>query len=289
MELITTIAEFRAAREAARGKGSLGLVPTMGYLHEGHVSLVRRAREENGVVAASIFVNPTQFAPTEDLAAYPRNLERDMEMLESAGCDLLFYPSADEIYPPPGLDVYVVPGDIASRLEGAERPGHFRGVATVVLKLFNIVGPDRSYFGQKDGQQVAVIRRMARDLNVPVKIVVAPTVREPDGLAMSSRNSYLNKDERRAAAVVYRSLLAASNLFGAGEREAETLRKAMTDTIAQEPLVAGIDYASVANAETLQEIEGATADGAMASIAVRLGPTRLIDNIILTTSGEASQ
>ena len=289
MELITTIAEFRPAREAARGKGSLGLVPTMGYLHEGHVSLVRRARDENGVVAASIFVNPTQFAPTEDLAAYPRNLERDMELLESAGCDLLFCPSADEIYPPPGLDVYVVPGEIATRLEGAERPGHFRGVATVVLKLFNIVGPDRSYFGQKDGQQVAVIRRMARDLNVPGEIIVAPTVREPDGLAMSSRNSYLNQDERRAAAVVYRALLAASHLFDAGQREAETLRKAMTDTIAQEPLVAGIDYASVANAETLQEIEGATSDGAMASIAVRLGPTRLIDNITLTTSSGASQ
>ncbi len=289
MELITTIAEFRAAREAARIKGSLGLVPTMGYLHEGHISLVRRAREENGIVVASIFVNPTQFAPTEDLSAYPRNFERDMEMLESAGCDLLFCPSADEIYPPPGLDVYVVPGEIASRLEGAERPGHFRGVATVVLKLFNIVRPDRSYFGQKDGQQVAVIRRMARDLNVPGEIVVAPTVREPDGLAMSSRNSYLNQDERRAAAVVYRALLAASDLFSAGEREAEILRKAMTDTLAQESLVAGIDYASVANVETLQEIEGATPDGAMASIAVRLGPARLIDNIILTTSSWASQ
>ena len=289
MKVIRTIAEFQAAREAARPLGDLGLVPTMGYLHEGHVSLVRRARDENQVVAASIFVNPAQFGPAEDLAAYPRDFERDAEMLEAAGCDLLFCPSADEIYPPPGLDVYVVPGDIAARLEGEARPGHFRGVATVVLKLFNIVRPDRSYFGQKDGQQVAVIRRMARDLNVPGEIVVAPTMRETDGLAMSSRNSYLNHDERRAAAVVYRALMAAQDLHGAGERQADALRNAMNATIAQEPLVSGIDYVSVADVETLLEVEGATPAGAMVSLAVRLGPTRLLDNIILTNSNEASQ
>ena len=281
MELIRTIQEFRRARGEGRAGGALGFVPTMGFLHEGHISLVRRARAENAVVAASIFVNPAQFAPNEDFAAYPRDLERDLAMLEAAGCDLVFHPSPEEMYPPPEQDVYVVPGDIASQLEGAARPGHFTGVATVVLKLFNIVQPDRSYFGQKDGQQVAVVRRMVRDLNVPGEIVVAPTVREPDGLAMSSRNTYLTVEERQAAPVVYRALTAALDLYREGTAQADALREAMRSTLDAEPLIAAIDYVSVADALTLQEVEGDAADGAMASTAVRIGRTRLLDNVIL--------
>ncbi len=284
LQLITTVQDFRRARGFARLAGGLGFVPTMGFLHEGHISLVRRARAENAVVAASIFVNPAQFAPNEDFAAYPRDLERDLAMLDAAGCDLVFHPTPEEMYPPPEQDVYVVPGDIASRLEGAVRPGHFMGVATVVLKLFNIVQPDRSYFGQKDGQQVAVVRRMVRDLNVPGEIVVAPTVREPDGLAMSSRNTYLTVEERQAAPVVYRALTAALDLYREGEARADALREAMRSTLDAEPLIASIDYVSVADALTLQEVEGDAADGAMASTAVRIGRTRLLDNVILTRS-----
>ena len=286
MELIRTIDEFRRARELARSAGSLGFVPTMGYLHEGHVALVRRARSESDVVAASIFVNPAQFAPDEDFSAYPRDLERDLAMLDAAGCDLVFHPSPEEMYPPPEQDVYVVPGGIADRLEGATRPGHFTGVATVVLKLLNIVQPDRSYFGQKDGQQVAIVRRMVRDLNVPGEIVVVPTVRETDGLAMSSRNKYLTPEERKAATVVYRALTAAMDLYRSGETRADVLRNIIKSTLAAEPLVAAIDYISVADPLTLLEIEGDAADGAMASTTVRIGKTRLLDNVILTR-GEA--
>ena len=284
LQLIRTIEEFRRVREEARAAGSLGFVPTMGFLHEGHISLVRMARAENAVVAASIFVNPAQFGPNEDLEAYPRDLERDMAMLEEAGCDLLFHPSPEEIYPPPEQDVYVVPGEIASRLEGAARPVHFRGVATVVLKLFNIVQPDRSYLGQKDGQQVAVVRRMMRDLNVPGELVVGPTVREPDGLAMSSRNTYLTPEERKAASVVYRALCAARDLYRSGEARADALRDAMRTTLESEPLVASIDYVSIADPLTMAEAEGDVPEGAMASTAVRIGKTRLLDNVILTKS-----
>ena len=283
-QLITTIAEFREIRQDARLVGSLGFVPTMGFLHAGHIALVRRAREVNEVVAASIFVNPAQFAPDEDFSAYPRDLERDLAMLEAAGCDLVFHPSPEEMYPPPEQDVYVVPGGIADRLEGAVRPGHFTGVATVVLKLLNIVQPDRSYFGQKDGQQVAVVRRMVRDLNVPGEVIVVPTVREADGLAMSSRNTYLTAEQRRAAPVVHRSLTAALGLYRSGETGAGALRETIESTLASEPLVAAIDYVSVADPLTLLEIEGDVADGAMASTAVRFGKTRLLDNIILSRS-----
>lgn len=284
LELIRTIEEFRHAREEARAAGPLGFVPTMGYLHEGHISLVRMARAENEVVAASIFVNPAQFGPTEDLAAYPRDLERDMAMLEAAGCDLLFHPSPEEMYPPPEQDVYVVPGEIAARLEGAARPIHFRGVATVVLKLFNIVQPDRSYLGQKDGQQVAVVRRMMSDLNVPGELVVGPTVREPDGLAMSSRNTYLTTEERGAALVIYRALCAVRDMYRSGEARAGTLRGVMQTTLESEPLVASIDYVSIADPLTLAEAEGDVAEGAMASTAILMGRTRLLDNVILTKS-----
>ena len=284
LELIRTIEGFRRAREAARAAGSLGFVPTMGFLHEGHIALVRRAREENAVVAASIFVNPAQFGPNEDLEAYPRDLERDMALLEEAGCDLLFHPSPEQMYQPPQQDVYVVPGDIAARLEGAARPVHFRGVATVVLKLFNIVQPDRSYFGQKDGQQVAVIRRMTHDLNVPGEVVVVPTVREADGLAMSSRNMYLTADEREAATIVYRALCAANDLYCSGEARADALRDVMRTMLEAEPLVASIDYVSVADQLTLVEVEDDAPDGAMVSTAVLIGRTRLLDNIVLTRS-----
>ena len=284
MELIRTVEGFRRARERARAAGALGFVPTMGFLHRGHISLVERARGENEVVAASIFVNPAQFAPDEDFAAYPRDLDRDLAMLEAAGCDLVFHPTPEEMYPPPEQDVYVVPGDIAERLEGAVRPGHFRGVATVVLKLLNIVQPDRSYFGQKDGQQVAVVRRMARDLNVPGEIVVAPTVREADGLAMSSRNTYLSVEERQAAPVVYRALTAAMELYRSGEAGADALRGVIQTLLESEPLIASIDYVSVADPLTLVELAGDAVDGAMASTAVRLGRTRLLDNVILTRS-----
>ena len=284
LELIRTIEEFRRVRDEARAAGSLGFVPTMGFLHEGHISLVKMAREQNAVVAASIFVNPAQFGPNEDLAAYPRDLERDMEMLEEAGCDLLFHPSPEEMYPPPKQDVYVVPGDIASRLEGAARPTHFRGVATVVIKLFNIVQPDRSYLGQKDGQQVAVVRRMMRDLNVPGELVVGPTVREPDGLAMSSRNTYLTTEERAAAPVIYRALTDALDLYRAGQTNADTLRASIRTTLESAPLVASIDYVSIADPLTLAEAEGEVVEGAMASTAVQLGKPRLLDNVILTKS-----
>ena len=287
-QLIKTIAEFREIRQDVRLVGSLGFVPTMGYLHEGHTALVRRAREESDVVAASIFVNPAQFAPDEDFSAYPRDLERDLAMLEAAGCDLVFHPSPEEMYPPPEQDVYVVPGGIADRLEGAVRPGHFTGVTTVVLKLLNIVQPDRSYFGQKDGQQVAVVRRMVRDLNVPGEIVVVPTVREADGLAMSSRNTYLTAEQRRAAPVVYRALTAAVDSYRSGETGAGALRETIESTLAAEPLVAAIDYVSVADPLTLLEIEGDVADGAMASTAVRFGKMRLLDNVILSRSGKGN-
>jgi pantoate--beta-alanine ligase len=275
MRLIETVAEFRAART---GLGELGLVPTMGYLHEGHLSLVARARAECVAVAASIFVNPTQFGPNEDLARYPRDLPRDLGLLEAAGVDLVFAPQPSEVYPP-GFDTVIEVRGVTDVLEGAVRPGHFAGVATVVAKLFNIVQPTRAYFGQKDAQQSVVIRKLVRDLNLPVEVVVAPTVRQTDGLALSSRNSYLTRGERAAAPAIYRALNAAKAQFEGGEREAEALRDAMRAVIAAEPLMR-VDYVSVADADSLRELTRVE-DRALASMAVRLGTTRLIDNLLL--------
>ncbi len=257
----------------------LGLVPTMGFLHPGHVALVNRARKENASVVVTIFVNPTQFGPNEDLSSYPRNLERDLAILERENVDLVFAPPASELYPP-GMDTWVEVGAVARPLEGAHRPGHFRGVATVVAKLFNITSPTRAYLGQKDGQQVAVIKAMVKDLNMPVKVVVSPTVRENDGLAYSSRNSRLNPSERRAAPVVYRSLRAAQKLWLAGETRADVLKQRMRTILEAEPLVRQVDYVSIADAATMQELD-VVSPGTMLSTAVQIGPVRLIDNVVL--------
>ena len=276
MQVLTTDEDFRAAK--ARLPGSWGFVPTMGYLHEGHLSLVRRARVENDRVAVSIFVNPTQFSPAEDFAAYPRDLERDRELLELPGVDLIFHPTPDVMYPP-GFQTYLTVAEVTKTLEGAARPGHFRGVATVVAKLFNIVQAERAYFGQKDAQQVVVIKRMVADLAVPTRIVVCPTLREPDGLAMSSRNTYLDPAQRTAAAVLYRALTTAKDRYDAGERDAEALRDAMRYTLAQEPL-AKVEYVSAADPTTLLELDHVE-DRVLLSMAVRIGRTRLIDNFLL--------
>ncbi len=276
MELIRTLPELR--KHLAALPRPLGLVPTMGYLHEGHLALVRRARVECASVAVSIFVNPAQFGPQEDLARYPRDLPRDLRMLEAAGAEVVWAPDSAEVYPP-GYQTYVTVEDVALPLEGAARPGHFRGVATIVAKLFNAFTPDRAYFGQKDAQQLAVIRRMARDLNFPLEVIACPTVRERDGLAMSSRNTYLNPEERGAAVVLYRALSDAKDIFQRGERNAENLRATMRDTLAIEPL-ARPEYVSAADPETLQELD--RVDGnALLSLAVRIGKTRLIDNFML--------
>lgn len=275
MNVVETIDEFRALR---RGFPRLGLVPTMGYLHEGHLSLVDRARRDCGAAAVSIFVNPTQFAASEDLARYPRDMPRDLALLEKAGVDLVFTPTPSVIYPP-GFATRIEVGAIAEVLEGAARPGHFSGVATVVTKLLNIIQPDRAYFGQKDGQQCAVIRQLVRDLDIPTEVVVCDTVREADGLAMSSRNVYLTPPQRAAAPVVFRALTAARDLFQSGERDAERLRAAMRAVIGAEPM-ATLGYASIADRQTLQEC-GIVTGTALASIAVLIGTTRLIDNLIL--------
>jgi pantoate--beta-alanine ligase len=277
MRVIENIQEMSlACREASR---PLGLVPTMGALHEGHLALVRQARGENVTAVVSIFVNPAQFGPQEDLAHYPRDLERDLGLLREEGVDLVFTPAPEAVYPP-GFDTWVNAGALATKLEGAVRPGHFRGVATVVTKLFNIIRPDRAYFGQKDGQQTLVVRQLARDLNMGLDIVVVPTVREPDGLALSSRNVYLTPEQRRAAPVVYRGLCRARELWQEGARDAEEIRQALWQALESEPLIERIDYVSVADADTLEELD--TIQGrAMASIAVKLGVPRLIDNIIL--------
>ncbi|MBN1956106.1 MAG: pantoate--beta-alanine ligase [Anaerolineae bacterium] len=276
MKTVTTLGELRAAR--AELPEPVGLVPTMGYLHPGHVSLARRARAECAGVVATIFVNPTQFGPGEDLENYPRDLPRDLELLAEAGVDLVWTPTPEVMYPP-GFQTWVTVEAVTQPLEGVRRPGHFRGVTTVVAKLFNGVQPQRAYFGQKDAQQVVVIQRMARDLDMPVEIVVCPTVREPDGLAMSSRNSYLDAAQREAAAVLYRALTAARDAFAAGERDAAQLRQEMNDVLDTEPL-ARVDYVSCADPETLQEME-TVADRALLSMAVFVGKARLIDNIIV--------
>jgi pantoate--beta-alanine ligase len=276
MIVTTTLDELATARQLL--DEPLGLVPTMGYLHEGHLSLVRRAREECKSVAVSIFVNPTQFGPTEDLSKYPRDLERDLRLLEGVETDLVWTPTAEIMYPQ-GYQTWVDVAEVSLPLEGAQRPGHFRGVTTVVTKLFNVVRPARAYFGQKDAQQAAVIRRMTRDLNLPIEIVVCPIVREPDGLAMSSRNVYLSPEQRKGATVLYRSLQAARALYEKGERGAEALRRCMLETLQGEPL-AQVQYVSCADYESLKEVEHITGK-ALLSMAVFFGKTRLIDNLVL--------
>lgn len=264
--------------------GSVGLVPTMGYLHAGHMSLVERARAENDFVAASIFVNPAQFGPSEDLSTYPRDMEQDLRMLKSAGVDLVFTPEPAEIYPA-GFDTWVLPGSIAERLEGASRPGHFRGVATVVLKLFTIIAPTRAYFGRKDAQQLRVIRKMVDDLDVPVHIIGMPTIREADGLAMSSRNAYLDRDQRTAALALSHALRMAAGQWQSGVVDADTLRRSVAAVCAAEPRLT-LEYVSVADGETLEELNAVAANrpGAVISLAGRVGRTRLIDNIELEPS-----
>jgi pantoate--beta-alanine ligase len=273
---IESVAEFRQAALAA--PRPVGLVPTMGALHEGHLSLVRRARADNATVVASIFVNPAQFGAHEDLSSYPRDMDGDLAKLEREGVDLVFAPPRQEIYPD-GFSTYVDVGPIAERLEGASRPGHFRGVATVVCKLLTIVRPDRAYFGQKDAQQCVVVRRLGADLNLGAEIIALPTVREADGLALSSRNRNLGTEDREAAAVLYRSLCVAHEMHESGVRDADQLRGRMRVLISAEPR-ASIDYVSVADADTLDELD--TVDRpALASLAVQIGAVRLIDNITL--------
>jgi len=250
----------------------------MGYLHDGHLSLIRRARDECDHVLVSIFVNPTQFGPAEDLSRYPRDLERDLRLIEPLEVDLVWTPTAESMYPQ-RYQTWVEVEAVTRPLEGAMRPGHFRGVTTVVAKLFNAVQPDKAYFGQKDAQQAAVIRQMTRDLSYPIEIVVCPIVREPDGLAMSSRNVYLHGEQRKAATVLYRALSRAKEAYENGEREAETLRQVMKDVIASEPL-AQMQYVSCADYDTLEELETATGR-TLLSMAVFVGKTRLIDNFVL--------
>jgi pantoate--beta-alanine ligase len=276
MQVVGPIFEIKALRQKL--SGTVGFVPTMGYLHEGHLALVKQARVENSAVIVSIYVNPTQFGPREDFGAYPRELNRDLKLLREEGVDIVFVPSDEEMYPPE-FSSWVDVEKVAERLEGASRPGHFRGVATVVAKLFNIVQPSRAYFGQKDAQQVVVIKRMVADLNMGIEVVVVPTVRESDGLAMSSRNIYLSPGERQAATILFKALTLARQLSQGGGKDAGKIRRQMTSLIQKEPL-ARIDYVSIADAETLEELNLIDRP-ALASLAVRIGKTRLIDNMLL--------
>jgi pantoate--beta-alanine ligase len=276
MEIVRTLEELRAAKK--KMNGSVGLVPTMGFLHAGHASLVKRARKECDNVVVSIFVNPTQFSPTEDFAAYPRDLDKDAALLKDAGADLIFAPK-DEVMYPEGYQTYVTVEEVTRVLEGAMRPTHFRGVTTVVAKLFNAVQPDKAFFGQKDAQQVAVLSRMVKDLNYNLEMVVCPIVREKDGLALSSRNTYLDESQRKAALVLSRSLRKARSLFAAGERSTKAIRAAMDDVFAGEPS-AKVQYISIADTVTLQEIEHIGSQS-LVSMAVYMGKTRLIDNTVL--------
>jgi len=276
MKIIETIDEMTRLRPKLAEP--VGFVPTMGYLHEGHLSLVSHARIENRIVIVSIFVNPTQFGPREDFSTYPRDPERDLSLLEKEGSDVVFMPSAAEMYPPQ-FDSWVEVDKLTQRLEGASRPIFFKGVTTVVAKLFNIVQPTRAYFGQKDAQQALVIRKMVTDLDMNLEIITVPTVREPDGLAMSSRNIYLNPQERQAAVVLSQALDLAQKLWSEGEKNAECIRQEMIKLIQQQPL-ANIDYISIADAETLEELD-AVNPPALVSLAVKIGKTRLIDNVVL--------
>ncbi|MCC6627687.1 MAG: pantoate--beta-alanine ligase [Chloroflexi bacterium] len=276
MRVVTTVAEVWAARRALIGR--LGLAPTMGALHAGHLSLVTRARAEADVVWVTVFVNPLQFGPREDLASYPRDLDGDLAKLRAAGVDLVFTPAAHDMYPA-GFSTRVAVSGVSEGLEGERRPGHFAGVATVVTKLFALTRPDVAVFGEKDAQQLRVIRRLTTDLGFDLRIIGAPTVREPDGLALSSRNAYLSPAERRAAPVLRQALAAAERAYAAGERAGARLRAAMQAVLAAEPL-ARVDYVSIADDETLAELDTVTGP-ALASLAVWLGPTRLIDNVRL--------
>ncbi|MEN6457471.1 MAG: pantoate--beta-alanine ligase [Thermoguttaceae bacterium] len=281
IKLVTTITDLRAHVAALRDQGRrIGLVPTMGALHEGHLSLVRAARSECDCTVVSIFVNPSQFGPNEDFAKYPRTLDADTALLAGCGADIVFAPSSEEVYRPEHA-TWVEPGPVAGPLEGECRPGHFRGVATIVLKLFHLVQPDVAFFGQKDYQQSVVIRRMVSDLNVPVRVQVCPTIREPDGLALSSRNRYLGPDERRQALVLSKSLELAARLVAEGQRHSATILAKMRELIATAP-DARIDYAALVDPETLQPVE-AVAGVTMAVLAVQIGATRLIDNYLLAT------
>jgi pantoate--beta-alanine ligase len=275
MQVINTINDMRQIRETL--KKTLGFVPTMGYLHEGHLSLVQKAKSENKLVAVSIFVNPTQFGPKEDFKSYPRDTERDLAMLEPF-TDFIFMPSDEEMYPA-GYDTWVEVKGITDVLEGSARPGYFRGVSTVVLKLFNVVEPTRAYFGQKDAQQVAVIIKMIKDLNMNLEVVTCPTIRETDGLAMSSRNTYLSPEQRRAAPILYQALKLAKDWASQGEWDAVTIRKEMTKFIQRESL-ADIEYISIADNETLKETHRIKYP-VLVSMAVKFGRTRLIDNLVL--------
>lgn len=279
LKICATTDEMRTASRALRHAGRrLGLVPTMGALHEGHLSLVRAAKASCDVVAASIFVNPTQFGPNEDLEKYPRSFERDRELLEREGVELLFAPTVEEMYPA-GAVTWVTVEELSSKLDGASRPDHFRGVTTVVAKLFHIVEPDAAFFGQKDAAQVAIIRRMVRDLRMPVEIVVCPIVREADGLAMSSRNAYLDAQERRQALALHRSLMRMKKMADTGERNAARLIAAAREEFARESSVR-LDYIAIVNPETLDAVED-TSNGALAAVAAFVGKTRLIDNILI--------
>ncbi len=284
MQVITTVQEMVDERSKYADSQGVGFVATMGYLHEGHLSLVRQARKENDILMVSIFVNPAQFGPQEDLASYPRDLSGDLQMLEALDVDIVFTPTPEEIYPP-GFVTYVEPtGPLATEAEGASRPGHFRGVATVVLKLFQIMQPHQAYFGQKDAQQVAVISRMVKDLNLPVKLRILSTIREADGLAMSSRNAYLDAEERSAAIVLYRALQAGRIAFEAHQEEGPlAVVKAMTDTVLLEPL-AHLDYAQIRNPDSFISLEELRAP-ALLLIAAKVGPSRLIDNFLLRADG----
>jgi pantoate--beta-alanine ligase len=279
MKICKTVDEMHAAcRAERRGGARLGFVPTMGALHEGHLSLVRTARKSCDVVAASIFVNPAQFGPNEDLAKYPRSFERDREWLEREGVLLLFAPTAEEMYPA-GAVTWVEVGGLSEKLDGRSRPGHFRGVATVVAKLFHVVEPDAAFFGQKDAAQIAVIRRMVRDLNFPVEIVACPIVREADGLAMSSRNAYLDLAQRKQGLVLYRSLLSVKSLLDAGESSAGKLISAGREEIAREKSVR-LDYLEIVDSESLEAVQDVSS-GSLVAVAAFVGTTRLIDNILI--------
>ena len=275
MNTAKTIAEVRHQRWAD-SNASWGLVPTMGFLHEGHLSLIRQAKAENDQVAATIYVNPKQFGPQDDFDSYPRDLERDLAILQEEGVDLAFTPSDKEMYPT-GFETAVIVQYLTNRLEGAARPNHFQGVTTVVAKLFNIIQPHRAYFGQKDAQQTVILKRMVRDLNINLEMIVCPTVREADGLALSSRNKYLNPAERKAATVLYQALQVAKTAYDGGEQRGQPLRRLMLDALEGEPL-AHLEYVSVADPHTLFELDEVTSE-ALLSLAVRIGDTRLIDNI----------
>ncbi len=279
MRIAKSIAEARAAIAELRAAGrTVGLVPTMGALHAGHLSLVRAARAACGAVVVSLFVNPTQFGPNEDFSKYPRTFDADCEMLRGEGVEVLFAPPAEEMYAP-GAVTFVDVEEISGRLDGESRPGHFRGVATVVAKLFNIVGPDQAFFGQKDAAQVAVLRRMVRDLNFGLELVVCPIVREPDGLAMSSRNRYLSADDRRHALVLHRALRRMEELADAGQTASDELVEAGRAVMAGEP-AAQLDYLRIVDPETLEDVSD-VGRGALAAVAAWVGPARLIDNVLL--------